>query len=112
MKADTKPGAQRSGAAPDTQANTRTSVDSASLSTEQRTRIRSTVLTANAPRVTNVNFSVNVGTVVPRSVRLVAVPSTLVEIHPAWRGYRYFVYEDRIVIVEPSTLKIVTILEV
>ena len=49
------------------------------------------MLTGNAPRVTNVNFTINVGTVVPRTVRVVAVPATLVEIHPAWRGYMYFV---------------------
>jgi uncharacterized protein DUF1236 len=110
MKADTKPApnAQRSGATTDTKA----SVNAASLTTEQRTKIRTTVLTANAPRVTNVNFSVNVGTVVPRTVRLVAVPAPLIDIHPAWRGYMYFVHGDRIVIVEPGTLRIVTILEV
>jgi hypothetical protein len=109
MKPDAKPGEQtRSGAATDTKA----AAGPGTFTTEQKTKIRSTVLTANAPRVTNVNFSVNVGTVVPRSVRLVAVPPTLIEIHPAWRGYRYFVYNDRIVIVEPDTLRIVTIIEV
>jgi hypothetical protein len=62
--------------------------------------------------VTSVNFTVNVGTVVPRSVRLVTVPAPLIEIHPAWRGYMYFVHDDRIVIVEPGSLRIVTIIEV
>jgi hypothetical protein len=62
--------------------------------------------------VTNVNFDVKVGTVVPRSVKIVPVPSTLVEIHPAWRGYMYFVYNDEIIIVEPRTLEIVTVLVV
>jgi hypothetical protein len=110
---ETKPNAQqRSGTSPDTQANTRGSGNTVSLTSEQRTRIRSTVLTANAPRVANVNFAVNVGTVVPRSVRLVAVPAPLIEIHPAWRGYMYFVHDDHIVIVEPRTMRIVTILEV
>ena len=75
-------------------------------------KIRTTVLTANAPRVTNVNFSINVGTVVPRTVRVVAVPATLVEIHPAWRGYMYFVHGDEIMIVEPGTLRIVTVIDV
>jgi hypothetical protein len=84
------------------------------LSTEQRTKIRSTVLQGgNAPRVSNVDFSVNVGTVVPRErVKLVAVPTTLVEIRPAWRGYLYFVTGERIVIVEPSSYKIVAVLVV
>ena len=82
------------------------------LTADQKTKIRSTVLTANAPRVTNVNFSINVGTVVPRTVRLVAVPPPLIEIHPAWRGYMYFVVNDEIIIVEPRTLKIVAVLVV
>lgn len=85
---------------------------SVNLTTEQRTEIRQTVLTPSAPRATNVNFAVNVGTVVPSSVHVVEVPTTLVRIHPQWRGFRYFVVNDEIVIVEPRTLKIVAVLNV
>lgn len=85
---------------------------SINLSTEQRTTIRQEVLTTSAPRVENVNFSVSVGTVVPSSVRVVEVPAAIVKIRPAWKGYRYFVYQDDIIIVEPRTLKIVAVLEV
>jgi Protein of unknown function (DUF1236) len=88
-----------------------TSTGSASLNTEQRTRIRETVLRGgNVNRVSNVNFKVSVGTVVPRSVHLVTVPSTIVEVHPAWRGFLYFVVEDEIIIVEPGTLRIVAVI--
>ena len=83
-----------------------------SLTTEQKTTIRQTVLTSSAPRVTNVNFNVRVGTVVPRSVRIVPLPATLVEIEPTWRGYMYFVYHDEIIVVEPGTLRIVAVLDV
>jgi uncharacterized protein DUF1236 len=73
----------------------------ATLTTEQRTKIRQTVLTGgNVPRATNVNFSVSVGTVVPTSVRVVAVPTVIVDIHPEWRGYMYFVVGDQIIIVD------------
>ena len=82
------------------------------LTTEQRTTIRKEVLTTNAPRATNINFQVNVGTVVPSTVRVVEVPATIIKIHPQWKGYRYFVYNDEIIIVEPRTLKIVAVLEV
>jgi hypothetical protein len=84
------------------------------LNAQQRTTIRTTVLQgSNAPRVNNVKFSINVGTVVPRTgVRLVAVPSTLVEIHPAWRGYMYFIVGERIIIVEPESHRIVAVLVV
>ncbi|HMJ31995.1 MAG TPA: DUF1236 domain-containing protein [Xanthobacteraceae bacterium] len=74
---------------------------SATLTTEQRTTIRKTVLSGgNVPRATNVNFSVSVGTTVPTSVRVVAVPSTLIEIYPEWRGHMYFVVNDEIIIVD------------
>jgi Protein of unknown function (DUF1236) len=84
------------------------------LNDEQRTQIRTTVLNApGAPRVDNANFNVAVGTVIPRTgVRIVPVPETLVRIDPAWRGYRYFVWTDNIVIVDPRTMKIVAVLYV
>jgi hypothetical protein len=71
------------------------------LTAEQRTRIRTSVLAGNnVPRVSNVNFSIRVGIVVPRSVRVVEVPATLIEIYPQWRGHRYFVVRDEICIVD------------
>jgi len=86
---------------------------SVTLTTDQRTRIRQTVLVrSNVPRVSNINFSVNVGTVVPRSVKVVTVPREIVEIHPAWRGFLYFVFEEEIIIVEPRSHKIVAVLDV
>jgi hypothetical protein len=45
-------------------------------------------------------------------VKVVPVPPTLVEIHPAWRGYSYFIVDDEIIIVEPRTLRIVAVLDV
>jgi Protein of unknown function (DUF1236) len=83
-----------------------------SLTTEQKTTIRQTVLTGSAPRVTNVNFDIKIGTVVPRTVRIAPLPVTLIEIQPAWRGYMYFVYNDEIIVVEPGTLRIIAVLEV
>ena len=84
------------------------------LNVQQRTTIRNTVLKANnAPRVANVNFSINVGTVVPRSgVTLVALPPTLIEIYPDWSGYMYFIVGERIIIVEPDSHRIVAVLVV
>jgi len=61
--------------------------------------------------VTNVNFSLTVGAVVPRRVRIVVLPPRVVEIYPAWRGYYYFLVGDRIVIVERDTLRIVFIID-
>jgi hypothetical protein len=85
---------------------------SVSLTTEQKTTIRQTVLTGSAPRVTNVNFDIRVGTVVPRTVRIAPLPPALISIEPEWRGYMYFVYNDEIIVVEPRTLRIVAVIEV
>ena len=71
------------------------------LSSEQRTQIRQTVLAgSNVPRVNNPNFAVRVGTSVPTSVHVVEVPIVLVNIHPEWRGFFYFVVGDEIIIVD------------
>jgi len=73
------------------------------LTSEQRTRIQQTVLAGNnVPRVNNVNFAINVGVVVPSSVRVVDVPPALIEIYPQWRGHEYFVVQDDVVIVDRS----------
>jgi hypothetical protein len=83
-----------------------------SLTSEQKTTIRQRVLTSSAPRVNTVNFDVRVGTVVPRSVHFAALPPVLIDIAPEWRSYRYFVYQEEIVIVDPRTLRIIAVLEV
>lgn len=71
------------------------------FSNQQRTRIRQSVLEGrNVPRVGSVNFSLSAGTVVPERIHVVPVPSVLVEYHPAWRGYFYFVVGDQIIIVD------------
>jgi hypothetical protein len=84
-----------------------------SLTTEQKSTIRSKVLTTAAPRLEgSPDFDVKIGAVVPRTVRVSPVPQTIVEIEPAWRGFMYFVRGDEIVIVDPHTLAIVAVLEV
>jgi hypothetical protein len=73
------------------------------VTAEQQTRIRETIFSgSNVPRVDRVNFSIRVGTVIPASVRIVEVPSVLIEIHPEWRGHSYFVTGDEIVICDSS----------
>ena len=60
--------------------------------------------------VTSVNFSVSVGTTVTDEVRLNEVPAEVVRIVPQYRGYRYFIVRDEVVIVEPRTKKIVEVI--
>ena len=83
------------------------------LSPEQRTRIHEVIVKErSAPRVANVNFSLEVGTRVPRTVRLVRLPSTIVEIEPEWRGFEYFLVGDDIVVVDPRRMEIIAVIPV
>lgn len=79
------------------------------LTVQEKTNLRETVL-LRGPRVTQVNFRIGVGAVVPRSVRLVTVPQPVVAIYPEWAGDLYFDYGDEIVVVAPGTLQIVGVL--
>jgi len=83
-----------------------------SLTPEQRSRVRDTVIDARgAPKVGHVNFNVRVGTLVPRSrVHVIPVPETLVQIDPGWRGFLYFIVRDEVVIVNPRDMRIVAVL--
>jgi hypothetical protein len=63
------------------------------------------------PKVEHVGFSLSPGTVVPHSVHLIALPQTIVDIEPTWRGNEYFEVGDQIVIVDPQSMKIVGVLD-
>jgi hypothetical protein len=84
---------------------------SAKLSTEQRTTVRTAITKQNVRPVTNVNFSISVGTRVPRTVEFHPLPTELVTIYPSWRGYEFFLVGDEIVVVNPRTLEIVAVLD-
>jgi hypothetical protein len=101
--------------APSNQGNTaqshQTNVNaSVNLNDQQRTRVSQSFARLNVQPVRNVNFSVSVGTVVPRDVHLQTVPAEIVEIVPQYRGYSFVAVRDEIVIVDPATYKIVTVL--
>jgi hypothetical protein len=79
------------------------------LNTEQQTSIGQTIARHNVKPVSNVNFSIAVGTKVPTPVQLRALPSDLATFIPQYRGYSYFVVEEQIVIVDPGAHEIVAI---
>jgi hypothetical protein len=83
------------------------------LSEQQRTTVHQTLLKERqVNRVTNVKFSINVGTRVPRDVRLEVLPASIIAIVSAYRSYRYFVVNDQICIVDPNTYEIVEVITV
>jgi hypothetical protein len=83
----------------------------AKLSGEQRTQIVDVIKSEHVQPVTNVDFSVSVGTRVPRErVHLLPLPSRVVTIYPEWKGYEFFLVRDEIVVVDPDSLEIVAVL--
>jgi hypothetical protein len=80
------------------------------LSRDQHVRLRQ-AFTVNRDRMTRVHFTRRVGTRIPRSVRLFAVPAAVLAIFPYYRDYRYVVEEDAICIVDPATYEIVDVLD-
>ena len=81
------------------------------ISEQQRTTIHKTILEdRSVNRVTRANITINVGTRIPRNIRLALLPASVISIVPEYRSYRYFVVDDQICIVEPSSYEIVELI--
>jgi hypothetical protein len=83
---------------------------SVTLSSEQKTRIKEVIGHNRTARVEHLDFSLSVGTRVPRTVHVLVLPEDIVRIVPEYRGYKYIIVRDEIVILDPDTLEIVAIL--
>jgi hypothetical protein len=83
------------------------------LKGEEKTKITASLVQRAKPvDRTKIKFNINVGTTVPRGdIELYTVPETIVSIVPQYRGYRYFVVEDEIIIVEPTSYRIVEVID-
>jgi hypothetical protein len=81
------------------------------VSKQQKSGVRERLFRQDHVEKTRVNVSVNIGTTIPRSIRLHAVPVTIVELVPVYRGYSYIVVEDEtIYIVDPRTYVVVDVI--
>jgi len=82
----------------------------AGLNAEQRARLRE-ILAArrDIPRVSNLS-DIRVNAVIPRSVRLAAIPEEVVRIYPRFRRHQAFIYRNEMVVVDPLTSRIVAVL--
>jgi hypothetical protein len=79
---------------------------------EKRTQISAAIKQEKVTEVTNVNFSLSIGTRVPASVHFYPVPARVIEIYPEWRGYDFILVRGEYIILRPGTHEIVYILEV
>jgi hypothetical protein len=83
----------------------------AKLSGEQRTKITTVIREQHVAPVTNVNFSITVGTRVPHEMSFHPLPAEVVTIYPEWRGYEFILVRDQIVVIDPRTFEIVAVIE-
>ena len=83
----------------------------AKLSTEQRTKITTVIKGEHVQPLANVNFSISVGSRVPRTVSFHPLPAEVVTYYPEWRGYEFILVGDQIVVINPRTLQIVAVIE-
>jgi hypothetical protein len=107
-------GTQERGAASQQNAQGRASGGkSVQLNETQRTQIKGIVVKdRNVTRVDHVDFSVNVGVAVPRTINVAVLPADIVEVVPEYRGFEYVVVGDQLLIIDPNTMLIVDILPV
>jgi hypothetical protein len=116
MKAEGREGREGNKAAETTKSTTEKTTTgqvgaNAKLSTEQRTKITTVIRNQHVESVNNVNFSISVGTRVPREgVRFYPLPTEVVTIYPEWRGYQFILVRNEIVVIDPNTYEIVAIL--
>ena len=101
------------------------------LSEDQHSQIKTVIARVSGPQSRvdrrKIDFSVSIGTRVPRSVDVVTLPDEIVRIVPQYRGFNYFVIsyrtkdiggsdfylvKDQLVIIDPQTLEIVAIIPV
>jgi len=113
-KAASEINADKSKAASDVKAGVTTGQAAApvmQLTVEQRATMRTVIREQKVQAPSSVNFSLSVGTIVPRSMTFYPVPAEFITINRDWRGFEYFLIGDQIVIVNPRTHEIVAVVQ-
>ena len=103
--------AESKGADSKSQTTTGQAAAGAKLSGEQRTKITTVIRGEHVQPLTHANFSISVGTRVPRDVSFRPLPTEVVTIYPEWRGYEFVLVNEQIVVVDPRTLEIVAVID-
>jgi hypothetical protein len=83
----------------------------AKLSSEQRTKITTVIRNEHVRPVEHVNFSISIGTRVPRDVEFHRLPAEVITYYPEWRAYEYILVGNQIVVIDPATYEIVAVLD-
>jgi len=83
---------------------------SMSMDDDTKAEFRTYITTQKIVPVT-VEGEVVVGSSLPDTVALQPVPDVIVTKAPTWKDYRYAVVGERIVVVEPTTTQVVTVID-
>jgi hypothetical protein len=78
------------------------------IAPEKRTVIKQRF---SAAPVKTIKEKVTVGATIPADVELMAVPDTVVTEIPTVKSYRYFRYNDDVVLVDPASRRVVQIID-
>jgi hypothetical protein len=79
------------------------------LSSEQHAKVWETLRGEKTARFTGEKFAMTVGEMVPQTVHLYVLPARVFEYAPQYRGYEYIQVGEEILIVDPSTHRIVAV---
>lgn len=84
------------------------------LTEQERSRVSASFSTRidrmNVRPLSRSQVAVSIGATLPRSVHLHAVPRGIIVAYPQFRNHRFVVVEDEIVIVEPRSQRVVSVL--
>jgi hypothetical protein len=82
-----------------------------SISLDQQSKISEIIADRTPQPLTNVNFSVAPGVVVPTSVALQRLPTEAEIITPQLQGYSYLAVEELVAIVDTNSRKITNVMQ-
>jgi hypothetical protein len=81
------------------------------LSLDQQSKISEIIADQTPQPLTNVNFSVAPGIVVPTSVALQRLPEEAEKIAPQLQGYSYLAVEELVAIVDTNSRNIINVMQ-
>jgi hypothetical protein len=79
------------------------------LSAEQREKIRARIAGPREERVDTSEFTLTIGSAVPRHVQLHRLPVELADVLGGYHGSEYLIVRDQLVIVDPQARRIVAL---
>ena len=85
--------------------------ESAALTPEQKTTIAQAVRQSNRKVVVPPGISAQVGSELPASLELYTLPDATLAQIPAAKLYKYTLVNDQVVLVDPTTMRVVDILQ-